>query len=668
VEVYSTPWVSRGQNLLFSIIHDITDRKQTELELERMRNMLSEGQRIAHLGSWEYIAATQQTNWSDEQKRIYGLDPAEPSPDYSVMLRNHVHPDDASELNRAFEEAMSSSSVFENENRIVRPDCSIRFIFNRAQPYFDDSGNLVRYVGATLDITERKQDEEAIRESEAKYRNLFENMTEEVHFWEIIRDEEDCIKTWKLIDANPPTLKTWGRMSLDEIMGKTTDEIFGPGATEHYMPVVQKIMTEGVPYAFEDYFPHLDKFFRFTSVPLGDCFITTGSDITVIKKAQDALLLSEQRLRSHIENTPLAVVEWDKDFTVTRWAGTAEKMFGWSAVETVGKPVVDLNLIYEPDIPIVWETMVKLTAGNNQVISSNRNITRDGRVIHCTWYNSVQMNSQGEMESVLSLVQDITDRILAEKSLKKLNEDLECKVMQRTAELREKDQMLLLQSRQAAMGEMIGNISHQWRQPLNILGMQLQQLKLFYDLGQFNQELLEKNVAGSMEIIQHMSKTIDDFRNYFKPDKEKIEFRVHEAIQKSLSLLEGNLKNPLIDVELVANDDLNINGYPNEFAQVILNILNNARDAFIERNVSKPKIHITICNEGGYVVVTVADNAGGIPEDIINKVFDPYFTTKGPQQGTGVGLFMSKSIIEKNMDGRLHVRNIADGAEFRIEV
>jgi C4-dicarboxylate-specific signal transduction histidine kinase len=140
------------------------------------------------------------------------------------------------------------------------------------------------------------------------------------------------------------------------------------------------------------------------------------------------------------------------------------------------------------------------------------------------------------------------------------------------------------------------------------------------------------------------------------------------AVASTLSLIEDSFKNQHIDIEVVAKDEPVIFGYRNEYGQVLINILNNARDVLIGRGTKNPKVIMTIGVEGCRAILTISDNAGGIPDEIMDKIFDPYFTTKGPQQGTGVGLFMSKAIIEKNMGGRLSARNTSDGAEFRIEV
>jgi signal transduction histidine kinase len=165
-----------------------------------------------------------------------------------------------------------------------------------------------------------------------------------------------------------------------------------------------------------------------------------------------------------------------------------------------------------------------------------------------------------------------------------------------------------------------------------------------------------------------MSRTIDDFRNYFRQDKEKVLFNVNQAINRTISIIESSLKNQHITIEISSKDDPVIYGYPNEYSQVILNIFINARDAFLEQGTSKPRVLINICKENEKSVVTVTDNAGGIPENVIYKIFDPYFTTKGPDKGTGIGLFMSKTIIEMSMNGKLTVKNTESGAEFRIEV
>lgn len=289
-------------------------------------------------------------------------------------------------------------------------------------------------------------------------------------------------------------------------------------------------------------------------------------------------------------------------------------------------------------------------------------LLKDGRVFDR--YSAPMLGDDGTYFGKFWYFRDITERREAERALRQ--ETVER--LQAVEALREKERMLIQQSRLAAMGEMIGNIAHQWRQPLNNLGLIVQQLPIFHDYGELSGEFLDESVQQAMDIIQHMSKTIDDFRNYFRPNKEKVEFRVRDTIDTTLSLIKDSFKNRYISIDVVATDDPVIYGYRNEFAQVLLNILNNARDIITERDIDDPRVTIMIFSEGGRAVVTIADNAGGIPEEIRGKIFDPYFTTKGPQSGTGVGLFMSKAIIEKNMGGRLTARNSDVGAEFRIEV
>lgn len=233
--------------------------------------------------------------------------------------------------------------------------------------------------------------------------------------------------------------------------------------------------------------------------------------------------------------------------------------------------------------------------------------------------------------------------------------------------LHNKEQQFMQQSRHATMGEMIGNISHQWRQPLNALGLTIQSLQISYEEGELCKEDLDESVTISMELIEHMSQTISDFTSFFRPDKEKIAFNVRKELSKTLTLIEAVIKDQHIKIEVNQTGDPVTYGHPNEYCQVLLNILVNAIDSFSSQKAESHEIMINLFTGEGKSVMTITDNAGGIPEDIIDKIFDPYFTTKGPDKGTGVGLFMSRIII-KNMGGNLIVRNTGSGAEFRIEV
>ncbi|GFO57040.1 hypothetical protein GMSM_40470 [Geomonas sp. Red276] len=276
---------------------------------------------------------------------------------------------------------------------------------------------------------------------------------------------------------------------------------------------------------------------------------------------------------------------------------------------------------------------------------------------------------QGMVFSISTIARDITVRKSNEEALLSLNEMLEREVSQRTAVIKEKDRLLLVQSRQAALGDMIRDIAHQWRQPLNIIGLLAQELSLACEMGTLSGELVLKNARKSMEQVNYLSKTIDDFRNFFKQDKEESRFKVSEALASSLSLLEKRFRDERITVRTGSVDDaVTVTGYRNEFIQVLLNIMNNAVDAFAERKTPEPLIVASVGQECEGVFVTVTDNAGGIPEEVIDRIFDPYFTTKDDHKGTGIGLFISKTIIESHFKGSLTVSNVEGGARFCIRL
>ncbi|MFA7242312.1 MAG: ATP-binding protein [Sulfuricellaceae bacterium] len=252
------------------------------------------------------------------------------------------------------------------------------------------------------------------------------------------------------------------------------------------------------------------------------------------------------------------------------------------------------------------------------------------------------------------------------EELKQLNASLELRVQEEVAKNREKDHLLIQQSRFAALGEMIGNIAHQWRQPINALTILLANIKDAYEFNELSREYLDKSVKTGQTIIQRMSTTIDDFRNFFKPNKEKARFSVNEAVADALNILEAAFKSNNIAVSVEQDESVMAYGYRNEYSQVLINLLSNAKEAIQQRHVAQGQVRIAIANQAGRAVVAVEDNAGGIPPDVLPRVFDPYFTTK--EKGTGIGLYMSKMIIEHNMDGSIKASNIEGGCKFVVTV
>jgi PAS domain S-box-containing protein len=332
----------------------------------------------------------------------------------------------------------------------------------------------------------------------------------------------------------------------------------------------------------------------------------------------------------------------------------ASKLFGYKHKELIGKHA--MTFVSDESKDIVKHNMkVK-----NQQPYEAKLVRKDGskffallRGRDIIWNDrKVRISSTIDISMIKQLQHD----------LESLNKNLEQKVTSQVEDIRQKDQMLLHQSKLAAMGEMIGAIAHQWRQPLNALNINIQNLDDDFEDGLIDKQFIDNFIETNSQTIQFMSKTIDDFRNFYTIKKIKENFSVKKAIKETVTMQSAQLNHHNINL-IIEGTDFKIEGYQSEFKQVILNLVNNAKDAIVEKGIEHGEIKIIIDKNQ----ILFKDNAKGIDKEIIERIFEPYFTTKEQGKGTGIGLYMSKIIIEENMGGKLSVKNNSHGAIFTIE-
>ncbi len=268
---------------------------------------------------------------------------------------------------------------------------------------------------------------------------------------------------------------------------------------------------------------------------------------------------------------------------------------------------------------------------------------------------------QGD-ELLYGRYRDITRRKLLEGREEEFRTKLKQRVDEEVKKNRLKDQYILQQSKLAQMGEMISMIAHQWRQPLSAISATSGSISIKAKIGTLDNETSKQLADNITEYSQHLSRTIDDFRNFFKENKTKENTTLDEIVQETLDIVRLSLENLEIKLITAFDSKSEIYTYKNELKQVVLNIIKNAEDIFKEKNIKNPKITIITKDK----TITIKDNAGGIPKDIIDKIFEPYFSTKIQKDGTGLGLYMSKTIIDEHCNGELKVHNDKNGAVFTI--
>lgn len=325
---------------------------------------------------------------------------------------------------------------------------------------------------------------------------------------------------------------------------------------------------------------------------------------------------------------------------------------GLSLEQTLNKSVYDIapkdvaDKYYEQDLKVF-----KLEE-NPQIYEYkvvNKSTKKEYDVI---FYKSPYYDEEGNVKGLIGSVLDITQ-------LKQLEEE---KI--------NREKLISEQSKFAQMGEMIENIAHQWRQPLSLITTISSGIKLNFEYGTFKKENAVEDLDTLIKTSNYLSETIDHFREFIKEKRELKVVRVQERIKNVLNILDASLKNNHIELITELNEKISLDAQlvKGELSQVLINIINNSKDAFVNQNIEKKWIKITCTKKENFALISVEDNAGGIPDEIIDKIFNPYFTTKHQYKGTGIGLYMSKNIIEKQIHGNIYVENTSHGAKFFIEI
>ncbi|MBT3881952.1 MAG: PAS domain S-box protein, partial [Campylobacteraceae bacterium] len=342
---------------------------------------------------------------------------------------------------------------------------------------------------------------------------------------------------------------------------------------------------------------------------------------------------------------------------------------GYTQEELIG---ANHNIVRHPDVPEenfvkLWDTICRKKTYTNTV----KNLTKDGSTFYVNTTITPILDENDEIVEYIAIRYDVTSQMelkfkleAKEKELEDLNKKLEEKVILKTKEIEDLN-IVFHQARLASMGQMIANIAHQWRQPLTSLNLALFNIKKEAKKG--NIDIVEAMYNNTKNTIKNMSETLENFTDFFKPNKIKTKFSVKNSINESISLLGKTILDEHISIKTNI-EDAKLTGVSNELTQVFINLIQNSKDAFISNKISNRIILLTIKQDNNILIIDFKDNAGGITTDIIESIFEPYFTTKHQYQGTGLGLFMSKMICEQSFDGNISVNSQDNTTVFRIEL
>ena len=687
------------------LTEEIIERKNAEMRFRQVTESTREVFWLASL-DWKdiyYISPAYEQVWDRTCEELY---------QNPTSRFNSVVEEDRQKVMEFISEVLLSDipEIVFPDYRIRRSDGSVVWISERVFPVLDDSGRPYRIAGIAEEITMRKQSEEALQESEERLKFVLKGS--QLGFWDWNLETNDVRRNerwaemigYKLHEIEY-TVKQWLNFVHpdDKSMANQSIKDHIEGRTPMHKAEYRMLAKDGQIVWILDQ----AQVVKWNSLGTPSRMSGTHTDITERKRAEEKIYQNELRLRRivGILQHPSETIQDSLDYALDQVIKLTESKIGfiyhyhedrkefvlnaWSREVMTECAIDNPSTCYELETTGIWGEAARqrrpIVINDLQAANPLKKGCPKGHV-QLFKFMAVPIFTDGGIVGVIGLANKETDydesdilhvsilmeavwktteRKRAEEELLRLNETLEQRVAQEVEKNLKHERLLIQQSRLAAMGEMIGNIAHQWRQPLNALGLLLYNIKDAYQFNTLDAAYLDHAVADGRRMVQKMSTTISDFANFFRPDKKIIEFSALEQIREAVALVESSFQHSNISIHIVASQDIKLMGFPNEYSQVLLNLLSNAKEAILAHNHTLPgRVDIVLAEQNGQGCVLVRDNGGGIPADILDRIFDPYFSTKG--KGSGIGLYMSKMIVERNMMGGITAKNIEGGAEFSV--
>ncbi len=559
-------------------------------------------------------------------------------------LFNFMSEDESSKFKNILTLHLSSKKpIVELENIYLHKDTHEITVIINMIAILDEKGDVFSFQGIAKDITQKKNSEKETKILEERLELAMNGTNDGVWDWNIVENSVYFSPRWKEMigyrdDELTNEVPTWtDRIHPDDVESTWADINKHIESKTGYYEGVHRIKHKDGHWVWI-----LDRGKAlYDSDGIAIRMIGTHTDIT----EQKAVELKAVHQKQIIEQIHDSVISTDLGGMITSWNSGSEILLGYSSDEVIGKHISLLFL--DEDLQVLGKNISTLMK-NGENYTTVRFVTKSNEVLYVDLSSSLLKDEQGIPLGMVGYAKDITERQKAEEALAQ-------------------------QARMVQMGEMISMIAHQWRQPLNAISLTASNLRLKFDFKEFDSKSQEgftkcslefsRELDNIQEYIRNLSSTIDDFRNFYKTNKESVCVKLEDVISKSMKIISISLHEDNIELieEYSSNEKVEL--HENEMMQVILTIFKNAQDQFLEKEIEKPSIKVLTNKK----TISICDNAGGVPKDIISKIFDPYFSTKSEKNGTGLGLYMSKIIIEEHHKATLSVKNIDGGACFTIE-